>query len=64
MLPFRRRNWRAIIRNQLQHPRTRRFRSACSAPLLVLAVVWLWIGGLIGDLAAVIAGDDPDDITD
>jgi hypothetical protein len=63
-----RRNWKAIIRNQLQHPRMRRLRRRLSIPLRWLSVPVLWlslfslvIGYGLGMLSAILAGEDWDD---
>mgnify|MGYP003580048386 CR=1 FL=1 len=68
MTLFRKRNWKAIIHNQLEHPRMGRLRRTCATPLLLLAVAWLCVGTLLGSLASAVAGDrdgdDPDEVMD
>lgn len=65
MTLFRKRDWKAIVRNQFEHPRMGRLRRSCAAPLLLLAVAWLCIGAVLGTVAAAVAGevdvDEPDE---
>jgi hypothetical protein len=65
MTPFRKRNWKAAIRNQLRHPRMRRLRRRLLLPLRWLSVPMLWlslfslvIGYGLGMLSAILAGED------
>jgi hypothetical protein len=71
MTPFRKRNWKAAIRNQLKHPRMRRLRRRLllplrllSIPLLWLSLCWLVIGAGIGMLSAFLAGEDWEGVED
>jgi hypothetical protein len=65
MTPFRKRNWKAAIRNQLRHPRMRRLRRRLllpfrwlSVPVLWLSVLSLVVGAGLGMLSAILAGED------
>ena len=60
-----RRNWKAIARNQLQHPRMGRLRRRLSIPLRWLSAPLLWLslsllfaGAGLGVLSAILAGED------